>query len=78
MSINGSKKEGISSKPVKRWGIYNTRAKEFQFGICETSKTKAEKKLFQKIGRDAYKWRFVIKELKFGNPKAEVLLKRFM
>ena len=59
------------------YGIYNIKKKEFQFGICEPSKRKAEKKLFEKIGSDAYKWRFQIKELKFGNPKAEKLLKRF-
>lgn len=35
---------------------------------------KARKKLFEKIGKDAYKYRFQIKELKLGNPKAEKLL----
>lgn len=58
----------------KRYGVWNTKKKEFQFGICETSKTKARKKLFEKIGKDAYKYRFQIKELKLGNPKAEKLL----
>lgn len=37
--------------------------KEFQFGICEESKAKAEQKLFDKIGKGAYKWRFVAKKL---------------
>lgn len=58
----------------KRYGVWNTKKKEFQFGICEPSKTKARKKLFEKIGKDAYKYRFQIKELKIGNPKAEKLL----
>lgn len=58
----------------KRYGVWNTKKKEFQFDICEPSKTKARKKLFEKIGKDAYKYRFQIKELKLGNPKAEKLL----
>lgn len=58
----------------KRYGVWNTKKKEFQFGICEPRKTKAKKKLFEKIGKDAYKYRFQIKELKLGNPKAEKLL----
>jgi hypothetical protein len=58
----------------KRYGVWNTKKKEFQFGICEPSKTKARKRLFEKIGKDAYKYRFQIKELKIGNPKAEKLL----
>ena len=61
---------------TKYYGVYNTHKKEFQFGICETSKRKATTALFKKIGDDAYKWRFVIKELKFGNPKAEPLLSK--
>ena len=45
------------------YGIYNTMKHEFQFGICEPSKTKASKKLFDKIGKSDYKWRFEIKKL---------------
>lgn len=48
----------------KRFGIYNTTRKEFQFGINEPSKELASKKLFDKIGKDAYKWRFEVKEIK--------------
>ena len=51
----------------KLYGIYNTIQKEFQFGIKETSKKKAFKKLIDKIGYDAYKWRFIVKEIKQGN-----------
>lgn len=46
------------------YGIYNTKKKEFQFGICEPSKKKARDKLFKKIGNDARKWRFEIREIK--------------
>lgn len=49
---------------AKIYGIYNTVTKEFQFGIKEPSKRKAWKKLFEKIGNDARKWRFVVKEIK--------------
>ncbi|MFA6867253.1 MAG: hypothetical protein WCR54_07025 [Clostridia bacterium] len=40
------------------YGIYNTCAKQFQFGIAESTKKKANEKLFKKIGKDSYKWRF--------------------
>lgn len=42
----------------KRYGIWNSLAKEFQLGISEPSKTKAMKALYAKIGKGAYKWRF--------------------
>lgn len=45
------------------YGIWNCMKKEFQFGICEPSKTKACKKLLAKIGKDAYKYRFEVKKL---------------
>ena len=60
----------------KHYGIWNMKRKEFQFGICELSKRKARNKLFNKIGNDAYKTRFVIKEMKVGNPKAKELLEK--
>lgn len=44
------------------YGIWNSVAKEFQFGICEPTKKKAIQ-LFNKIGRDAYKWRFEVRKL---------------
>ena len=46
------------------YGIWNAIKKEFQFGICELTKRKAWQKLFSKIGKDAYKWRFEVKEIK--------------
>lgn len=45
------------------FGIYNHMRKEFQFGIRESSKKKARKKLFEKIGKDAYKWRFEVRKI---------------
>lgn len=42
----------------KKYGIYNTVAKKFQFGICEDSPMLAEARLFYIIGEDAKKWRF--------------------
>ena len=41
-----------------KWGIFNTMKKEFQFGIAEDTADLALHKLFEKIGKDAYKWRF--------------------
>lgn len=48
----------------KLYGVYNKQKKEFQFGIKEPSKKKARQKLFDKIGNDARKWRFEIREIK--------------
>lgn len=48
----------------KVYGIYNKKAKCFQFGIKEHSKNKALQKLFDKIGNDAKKWRFEVREIK--------------
>ena len=50
----------------KRYGVWNSMRKEFQFGIDEPTNKKAQQKLFNKIGYDSYKWRFEIKEMK-GN-----------
>ena len=45
------------------YGIYNNIKKEFQFGIAEFTKQKAQRKLFKKIGNDAYKWRFEVRKI---------------
>ena len=63
---------------TKYYGVYNIHKKEFQFGIWEPSKRKAANALFKKIGKDAYKWGFEIKELKFVNPKAEQILRKHL
>lgn len=49
------------------FGIYNTLKKEFQFGICEPTERAAQRKLFKKIGKDAYKWRFEVRKIKEGS-----------
>ncbi len=45
------------------YGIWNSMKKEFQFGIKEPTKQKAQRKLFQRIGYDSYKWRFEIRKI---------------
>jgi len=45
------------------YGVYNNVSKEFQFGIRGQTKEEVLKKLVDKIGKDAHKWRFEIKEL---------------
>lgn len=54
------------------YGIYNTVSKKYCFGIREPSKSKALRKLYDKIGKDAYKWRFEIRKIrKIKNRKGE-------
>lgn len=45
------------------YGIWNSMEKKFQFGIREISKSKAQRKLFEKIGYDSYKWRFDVRRI---------------
>ena len=49
--------------PGKKYGIWNSRKKEFQFDICEDTPMLAEARLFQKIGDDARKWKFIVREV---------------
>ena len=49
--------------PGKKWGIWNAKRKQWQFGICEDTPMLAEARLFQKIGDDARKWRFEPRQL---------------
>lgn len=44
--------------PGKKYGIWNSVAKKFQFGICEETPMLAEARLYQKLGDNAKKWRF--------------------
>ncbi|MBQ8616361.1 MAG: hypothetical protein IJ418_02495 [Clostridia bacterium] len=46
-----------------KWGVWNTVKKEFQFEICEDTPMLAQARLFQKIGDDARKARFEIRQL---------------
>ena len=50
-----------------KYGIWNTVVKQFQFGIIEDTPMLAEARLFQKIGRDAHKWRFEVRRIKEDN-----------
>lgn len=42
----------------RKYGIWNTTRRCFQFGICEDTPRMAVARLFEKIGKDAYKRRF--------------------
>lgn len=55
---------GRTAEMAEKWGIWNSIKKEFQFGIAEDTPGKAKKRLFQKIGKDAYKWRFEVKRMR--------------
>ena len=55
--------EYYKGSPGQKYGIFNTKAKCFQFGISEDTPMLAKAKLFQKIGKDALKWRFVPRKL---------------
>lgn len=44
--------------PGRKYGIWNSVAKCFQFNICEDTPMLAEARLYQKIGDDARKYRF--------------------
>lgn len=55
----------------KHFGVWNNVKKEFQFGIDEPTETKALNKLFKKIGNDARKWRFEIREIPNDYKKKE-------
>ena len=46
-----------------KYGIWNKQKKEFQFGICEDTPMLVEARLFQKIGEDAKKWKFEVREI---------------
>lgn len=50
-------------QPGVYYGIYNTVARKWQFGICEVTAVRAERALYKKIGKNSYRWRFEIKRL---------------
>lgn len=56
-------------KPGRKYGIWNGCKREFQFGICEETPMLAQARLFQKIGDNARKWRFEVKEMPTGEVK---------
>ena len=58
--------------PGEKFGIWNTSAREFQFGICEDTPMLAKARLFQKIGDDARAWKFSERKI----PKSDPLWKK--
>jgi len=48
------------------WGVWSTWSKKWCFGIAVPSKRKASEALFNKIGKDAYKWRFEFRKYPNG------------
>lgn len=65
-------KEYYRGKPGEKYGIYNTAAKCFQFGIREDTPMLAEARLFQLIGDDARKWRFEPRRLPADGLRAKI------
>lgn len=59
---NMNKKEYQRGKSGAKYGIWNSMKKEWQFDICEDTPMLAEARLFQKIGDDARKHRFEVKQ----------------
>ena len=49
--------------PGAKYGVWNTLKREWQFEICEDTPMLAQARLFQKIGEDARKHRFEIRQL---------------
>ena len=62
--------EYYKGSPGQKYGIYNTKARCFQFGISEDTPMLARAKLLQKIGKDALKWRFEPRRLPSKNKEA--------
>lgn len=61
--------EYIRGRKGVKYGIYNTKAKQFQFGISEDTPMLAQARLHQIIGDDAKKWRFEARALPKGAEK---------
>jgi len=52
----------------EQWGVWSTWSKKWCFGISESSAKAARKALFNRIGKDAYKWRFEFKKIPTVTP----------
>lgn len=52
------------------YGVWNAKQKRFVFGICETTAGRAQRALFHKIGKQAYRWRYDVRKipLNWKNP----------
>lgn len=66
-------KRGVYYRGVqgKKYGIWNSMRKCFQFGICEDTPMLAVARLYQKLGDDAKKYRFEPRELPQKKETAE-------
>lgn len=71
---NMNRHEYYRGQKGKKYGIYNTSAKCFQFDIREDTPALAEARLFQMIGNDARKWRFEPRALPPDGLKAHITL----
>ncbi len=62
--------ELMKGRTGRKYGIWNSCAKQFQFGIAEDSPILAKARLCYKIGDGAKKWRFEARILPecFGKP----------
>lgn len=66
--LRGNNKPRKKAGPTGMYGIWSGVSKQFVFGIQEPSKRAAYRKLYKKIGKDSFKWRFearLIKNSKF-------------
>lgn len=62
MGLDARIHEKSAQIPLK-YGVWNNMQKRFVFGIKETSPRQASKALFRRIGKDAYRWRYSIREI---------------
>lgn len=59
--------EHMKGRKDAKYGIWNSKAKEWQFNICEDTPMLAIARLHQIIGDDAKKYRFEAKRLPINN-----------
>lgn len=64
--INTKRNTYYHGLPSTKWGIWNCTQKCFQFNICEDTPMLAMARLYQKIGDDAKKWRFEVRQIPDG------------
>jgi hypothetical protein len=62
-------KEYLLGEYGKKYGIWNSKSQQFQFGIVEDTPMLAEAQLFNKIGNDARQWRFKVRRISDGEIK---------
>ena len=53
------------------YGVWSAKQKRFVFGIAELTAGRAQRALFQKIGKGAYKWCYEVRKIppNWHNPK---------